>query len=329
MMLCLAETRSGGGVRAVVVIGLGLVGSALAAALRQRMSVSSELLLPLQWLDEATLRGDIQSAEGRLLALLPDGTGETCLKIAYCAGTAGFAATTAQTAAEFHTFQSVLRMAERIGERRPGIGLVMHMLSSAGGLFEGQVRVTGATQPSPRRAYGHLKLSQEQELWAASARLRKHAHRLTSVYGPIHGQQRRGLVATLIQNGIRHHLTQIVGRSTTLRDFVWVEDVASFLADTMLCDREALLPRATVLASGKPSSIMEIVRIVERVIRKPVYVNFPKNQTNSLDTTFAPDLCPQGWVPSDLQTNISRIYLNCLAFQTDHAASPLCRPRND
>jgi nucleoside-diphosphate-sugar epimerase len=115
------------------------------------------------------------------------------------------------------------------------------------------------------------------------------------------------LVSTLILNAVRQRVTHITGHMSTLRDFIFVEDVACFLSRLVLQD-EAQEPKTAVLAHAKPYSLFEIQGIVESVLGRRIYVSYSLDPTNREDITFSPAVLPPGWQPSDLRSNISRIY---------------------
>jgi len=138
-------------------------------------------------------------------------------------------------------------------------------------------------------------------------------YRLTSVYGYARPGQRLGLIGTLLLNGLRQRVSSISGRMSTLRDFTWVEDIARFMAGDML-NPEHRTPLATyLLASGTPSSIRAIQKIIEDVIGRAIYVSYAQEPSNFEDTTFERVADAGLWVSSDLRTNIKKIYYEALS----------------
>ncbi len=189
----------------------------------------------------------------------------------------------------------------------PAVRISFILLSSAGGLFEGQRYVGPETTPAPLRPYGSLKLAQEQELLNCSAPLARTIVRLTSVYGYIRQGQRRGLIPTLICNGLKQQVSYIYGKMATLRDFVWIEDVVDHLADLLTA---AALPgdSVTILAGDKPTSILEVQSLVERTLGRRIYLACLADTWNSEDITFSPAVCFRGRPGSDLRSTIRKIY---------------------
>ena len=146
-------------------------------------------------------------------------------------------------------------------------------------------------------------------------RLRKRVYRLSSVYGRVRKKQRRTLIPTLIVNGLRQSQSQIYSRPNTLRDFVWLDDISQFIVDRMLEEvvHSNTNPLATyTLASGKPTSAMEAVQEVERVLGRKLYVSFSPRPRNDEDITFASDVLPSDWYPCSIRTGIRQIFCEML-----------------
>ncbi len=140
-----------------------------------------------------------------------------------------------------------------------------------------------------------------------SASIDKAIYRPTSVYGYLRKQHRIGLISAFILKGIRQQVVNITGQMDTLRDFIWVEDIANFLANALLTDVAEPIPTPYVLGSGKPSSISEIKRYVELALERKIYVNYSLDLTNSEDIIFSPKVFPLDLHPSDLQATIRHI----------------------
>jgi nucleoside-diphosphate-sugar epimerase len=305
-MILLTDSGADRPAQILVVLGAGLIGTATARALSRRAPLSRRTL-PLDWNDAGIQARQLAALEGEITrALVQAANASPCLSLLWSAGRAGFNADHAETAGELASFQAALGLAKRIAMDAPGAQVAFHLISSAGGLFEGQRQVSRDAVPAPCRAYSLLK--QRQEELVAAAPIASRVYRLSSVYGYMLPGQRMGLISQLLLNGIRHRLTHITGRMSTLRDFVFVEDIADFLARSMLSDDACRSAPPVILAQGKPTSIWEIRRLVENVLGHPLYVSYSLIPENSADTTFAPAALPAGWRPSDLGSNIRRIY---------------------
>jgi UDP-glucose 4-epimerase len=210
---------------------------------------------------------------------------------------------------ELKTFSEVLSMAERLARCRP---TRFHLISSAGGLFEGQRFVTRHSSPAPRRAYGRMKLSQEEMLERSAGTLGGRVYRVASAYGFIRDRFRPGIVSRLILDGLRRVVTPITGRMTTLRDFVFVPDVAAYIADRLCEEPDGVTYGATFLAHSRPCSLLEVQHAVEEAMGHKLHVTYSMDPLNSADITFSPEVLPAGWRPSDLRVNVGIIYRDAL-----------------
>lgn len=300
-------TTAGCGERApsiVAIFGAGLTGGAVASRIESVGRACRETL-PLDWAQPARQIDQLRAIEERILA---GGGDPGPVTVLWSAGRAGFGATLGEVGDELAAYRRVLDLAGRIAARSPAAPLTFVLLGSAGGLFEGQSRVDRSSVAAPRRPYGTLKLEQESLLLASPTPMVKKIYRLTSVYGFIRPGQRQGLIPSLIANGLHRRVCHITGQMSTLRDFVWVDDVARFLAAAMLDRDERSRDSVSTLASAKPSSILEIQRIVESTLRRRLFVSYSNSASNSEDITFSPDLLPPGWSPSDVRSSVRRIY---------------------
>lgn len=309
---------------AVAAFGVGLIGSSVAEALQRERPLRRQIC-PMDWDRPAIQADQLSFIEGELAAVLNRSAGQAdglparggdpagTVGILWSAGKAGFSSSGEETAAELSSYRAVLQMAERLGSSFPGSKVTFSLASSAGGLFEGQRAVDPASEPAPLRPYGQLKLDQERMLQDCRAPLCKRIYRLSSVYGYVSAKHRRGLIPTLILNGIRHQVSAITGRMDTLRDFVWVEDVAAMMASDLLDERRQPAESISVLASAKPSSLYEIQGLIEAVLGHRLYVTFSTEAQNSLDITFARAVLPTGWWTTDLSTCIQKIYRHAVS----------------
>lgn len=304
---------------AVALFGAGMIGSAIANSLRQSADLNA-VVLPLEWRRNDLFPGQLAAIESRISNELSDRSNSTRstggLQFIWCAGRAGFSATEGEIAGELDRFKQVLQSVERQAECHPGTTTTMVLMSSAGGLFEGQRGVGIDGIPAPRRPYSRLKLQQEKLLLNSPAPLTRKIYRLTSVYGYIRSQQRRGLIPTLIANGLRQRSSQITGFATTMRDYVWIEDVADYVSQALLNEESAGTDSLETLASGKPSSILEIQQIVEQSICRPLYVRYVPDATNGMAITFDASVLPRNWRPNELSTTVRKIVVDALTHQT-------------
>jgi hypothetical protein len=71
-----------------------------------------------------------------------------------------------------------------------------------------------------------------------------------------------------------------------------------------------------MLVSGKPSTILEIKKNVEDVIKKRLYVNYLLDPSNEENNSFSPSVMPHDWCPSSLRQSIHIIYNDALSSGT-------------
>lgn len=297
------------------VFGVGLIGSSVVEALA-RSGAYRASAVQISWDDQLARREQLERLEGRLAAELPRvrAGAELCrLGIVWSAGRAGFGASTVEVDRELESFRDVLALAGRVAWRLPFTTVTFGLISSAGGLFEGQRSVSAASRPAPRRPYGIAKMQQERLLAEADEPLGRRIYRLTSVYGHLVPGWRTGLASALILNGVRRKVTHITGRMDTLRDFVWADDVGRFVACDLRAGSRVRVVPPRLLASARPSSIHEVQKIVERVLGRRIYVSFGSGEANSENITFSPRSVADGWESSDLPTNAREIYLRALS----------------
>lgn len=298
--------------KVVAIFGAGLIGHAIFSALMMRCSGAASYT-DVTWRDSVARRDQFASIESRIAANLSSGM---TLDVVWSAGRAGFLSPPEETAVELQIFRDVLEMSGRLVQSHDLRASSFRLVSSAGGLFEGQRVVTSSSVPAPRRPYGELKLSQERLLQSAPFFSRRRIDRVTSVYGRLRPGVRPGLVSKLVADALRRTTTHITGTISTLRDFVFVDDVAAYIAADVL-DHDEARPEVCVLARARPCSLLEVQNVVEDVIGRKVYVSYGADRVNSEDITFSANAIPAGWRPSDLRGNIGTIYRAALEGSVD------------
>lgn len=299
--------EAGGRRRLVTLFGAGLIGTAVARALR-RGGASAWVTLPYDWTADQEAQAE-QWAEirGRLAAWTgPEGSTEW--HWIWAAGRAGFAGTAEQTLGEEVNFR---RLLERVTEDRVAPGRpYLHLVSSAGGLFEGQMNVTPASRPAPLRPYGELKARQEAAVEAVvegglvpGAEI----YRPSSVYGRVDRRFRMGLIPVLVVNGLSYRESLIFGAVQTLRDYVLVDDIGHFLARRVE-DGGAAGLRRHFLVGGASHAIFEILHRVKQVIGRPPYVKYVAQAQFARGNSYARRCLPAGFAATDVETGIRLVY---------------------
>lgn len=301
-MVVLSSTRSTTTKRAIVIIGVGLVGS----------SIVKSLLL-FENFHVQKLKSDWRRLDNFITDLAAIADEFKLEKInqvdwVWSAGKAGFAAVEEEVQREFAFFEAFLKQIATFKSRYGGqVKSRTHLVSSAGGLFEGQRVMSRHASPLPKRPYGHLKLRQERlliEMFPGESLV----YRPSSIFGFYAKGQRVGLITNLIVNTLRAGTTSIFGKIDTLRDYVWCGDVANFIALKIWFDFGNETEEIHFLVSGKPTSIFEIQYTIQTITNLKVLQKFDKNFSNADQIVFSQNIVSDGWRSSPLDTCIRQIF---------------------
>jgi len=305
-MIVINSTSSDDSQRCVVALfGLGLIGREIANACLSRAGTEA-IRVPFQWTDRSSRLTDLSHVEAAIHSSAKPGSR---VDFVWSAGKAGFMSNDGDTQTELETFREALTLAERVAERQH-VTVTFHLISSAGGLFEGRCDVTRKEKPAPRRPYGRLKLAEEELVTSCRALSAYAVYRVASTYGHLRRGSRAGLVTQLISDGLLRRVTHISGKMATLRDFVFAADVGQYVASKIFAsERDAGI---FFLARTRPACLFEVQHIVERTMGRKLYVVYSV-ESNAADITFAPDVSPSDWHPSELQPNVGSIYRRALS----------------
>ena len=231
------------------------------------------------------------------------------LDILWSAGKCGFSATEDDAINEFACFEKVLKCIINIKLPVSNLTVTVHLISSAGGIFEGLRQNQLELKPAPLRPYGDLKLKQEQFVLSLPSYIHKKIYRPSSVYGFINLKQRMGLIPTLIYNGLSHRVSTIFGEFSTLRDYIFCLDIGRFVGDKIINPGQEL-ENFYLIASSKPSSIGEVQKAIEDTIGRKIYINFVKFRNNRRDICFYKNQIPKDLNPLYIRTGAQRVYYN-------------------
>lgn len=298
-----------GASRLDLLFGLGVIGNEVRRALLRQQPLAEAAhafswLPPAQAVEADAIDAEVAARWGRLT----DSGRPVRINVVWSAGRGGFDLTTAGFAEELASFRRVTDLAAALA-RRADARVAFHMLSSAGGLFEGQTGVAPDTAPAPRRLYGQLKLAQEEYLAAHAGEFERHVYRPSTVYGFAGYEKRMGLVVRLIWDKIGNRVTEIFGSLQTTRDYLLVSDAARFIATRMADVPDGRRNcRTWTLASGKPTSINEVIRVIDRVVPGRSYLLLRPTKANCEHNSFRPAAVPPGLAPTDLETGIRITY---------------------
>ena len=291
--------------RIVFIFGVGLVGSAIVKSL-----ASFEKVDVREQKSDWRILDNFHLQLNDLSNMLPDRNLKR-VDWVWSAGKAGFAANENEVDSEFLFYQAflqeIVRLEEQFGIKEKSF---IHLVSSAGGLFEGQRVVSTNAEARPKRPYGHLKFKQEnllQDMFQNRCRI----YRPSSIFGFYEKGQRVGLITNLIINTFKSRVTSIYGKMDTQRDYVWVGDVGDFIARKIWFDFNGKKDDSNqihFLVSAKPTSIFEIIYTIQTITNLKVLQKFDKNFSNSDQIIFSRDIIPEGWSSSSLNTCIRKIY---------------------
>lgn len=306
--MLLLRLEKAGRTRLVTLWGAGLIGNAIAERL-QRSEAAAVQRLPFDWTaTSAEQRRQWEEIRKCLNAQIKTpAAGPVEWHWIWAAGRAGFGASSLQTEAELEQFQRVLEHASE----RPchHTSRHFHLVSSAGGLFEGQHHVQRSTAPKPLRPYGKLKATQETLLVAAARQDTVDIYRPSSVYGPIDRRFRMGLIPVLIDNGLNHRESVIFGSLQTLRDYVMVDDLGRFIGQRVVAVQRRELPvERHFLVTGSSNSIFEICHQVRAVIGRPIYLKYLEQVEFARGISFSRQCLPADFRPVEIRTGIRLVH---------------------
>lgn len=289
--------------RHVVLFGTGLIGGAIFDTLVTN-GFAKQMQVSLQWLTPEYIAHQIRTA---LLGIHLTGSE---IHWIWAAGKAGFSADEHQCASELATYRTILETIAELRSNQPDITHFFHQFSSAGGLFEGERDVYRDTLPTPKRPYGALKLAQEtlsHSCWNAENLF---IYRPSSVYGYIRAGQRSGLITTLLRNTMCSRTTLLTGKLSTLRDYVWAEDIARFVLKNIM---QPIVSGHLLLATGRPVSIHAVRHIVQNITHRPSYLKVASAGDNTANNTFRGSALPGGWMPTSVEINIRKILSDAIS----------------
>jgi len=304
-MLVLHKPGGGSPGSVAALFGLGLIGARLARRL-QGLGYATAAELPFSWGKRQDRGREVSDIAAGLKAMEQGAAGPRRLDIVWSAGQGGFGMDEEQVRRELADFADVLDLAAGLAQKPAQRAVRVHLLSSAGGLFEGQRNVTVSTPPAPKRCYGMLKLRQEQLLSQVEG-VTRIVYRPSSVYGFSGPGKRLGLIPTLLANGARYQVSTIYGAPDTLRDYVSVQDVAQFLARQV--DAAPGGSRTMILASARPTSLGEVLCAVETTLKRKMFITYRGDAScNTAHITFSRRTWPRDWRPCGIDVGIRTLW---------------------
>ena len=286
----------------VLLLGSGPLGSAIATDLSSRGRTRARAV-QIPW--ESRERAQTLT---RAVATLPEGARNV---VVWAAGRAGFSTGVETCEDERLAFEDVATSVETLAASRGPDAVSFHVVSSAGGLYEGLTRVRIDSPLTPRRPYGLLKHAQERRAEAMDARVPVAIYRVSSVYSDPRPGHRISLIGELIRNGIDRKVSSLYGRMDTLRDYVSNEEVGRHIG-RRITEPQVPGSRVEMLVAGRPASVSQVIDLVERALRRRLMVSFVE-AWNARDISFDPALRSADFRPEPLQTGIARLLLQYLS----------------
>lgn len=282
----------------IVIIGIGLIGSALV-----------QKLVKYKWLIQGQFKvvwGDPNFFKFNFFELISKNLNQPIGKVNFLwsAGKSGFNSGEAECLMENNHFRSFLESIETIVSKF-NFEFQIHLISSAGALFEGQMGVNSFSVPSPRRPYGFSKLWQEHLLAVKFPRSYT-LYRPSSVYGPVQTGKRVGLISKMVNSIQLNSEISIFGGMSTLRDFIWVDDVAKAIIENF--DSSYNNGTSVIfLVSAKPTSILEVSNIIFKVTRRRLFYRF-ESRLDFSSMSFSNQV--KSMYTISLETGIKLVYFN-------------------
>ena len=197
--------------------------------------------------------------------------------IIWAAGEATVSTPAEGTAGELSTLRALCEAVRELSAPASSAG-VFFVTSSAGGVYAGSANPPFSVDstPVPVSPYGELKLAQEaiaRELLAD--RCSVVIGRFSNLYGPGQNLDKlQGLISRLALSAATSKPVNIFVSLDTIRDYLYVDDAA--LATLALVSAATLRPpespATTIIASGEPTTIGQLIRTVNQVTKRKVPV---------------------------------------------------------
>lgn len=297
------------GVKIILLFGNGLIGSAISFELT-KFNYLEKSKFKFGWENESEIEiqlthifKEIKSIKNKIQSLT----------IIWSAGKVGFNSTISQAEAEFSFFKASVDGLGRFCSVNNMQKISSFILfSSAGGLHESQTNVYDPQCITLKRPYAKLKKRQEDFLLASNKIFRRNIIlRVSTVYPIYNFKGRLGLIAVLFLNSNKGKVSQFYGSENTLRDYISDEDIGKYVVK-MLESRIVDISEINYLISGKPTSIFEIKKFIEKILKQRMLIQYKYETTNSANISFNSNLKPKGLDVTNLHTNLCRIHKNLI-----------------
>lgn len=283
--------------RSLVIGSGGLLGKALTAEISRRGESVTRVAVP--WSDAPRAVEILTETIADFITGPQDGA--ESWRLFWCAGT-GVVSTGADVFADEKTMIDavLLGVAARVGT--PAAPGSVFFASSAGALYagSGEGPFDETSTPSPLAPYGRSKIALEAAFgqWAGALGAHLVTGRISNLYGPgqnIHKPQ--GLVSQLIAAHLEGRPSSIYVPLETVRDYLFVEDAAAMILDSLDLVESAESPGATLklFASQVGRSISEVIATVQETLGTELDIRTGENSSaalQALDLRFRSRVLP-------------------------------------
>jgi nucleoside-diphosphate-sugar epimerase len=291
----------------VLIFGVGMIGSYIINALRD-FQYASIAGVEIDWQDSDKR----SSCLGEILDLVENRRLVTeKVSIVWSAGKCNFHSSENEANRELLAFQEIVDFALKLKGQDKSASLDFHLVSSAGGLFEGQRLVIDTSIPFPLRPYGNLKLAQENSVRHSFKKGSFVIYRPSSVYGPMVQKSQQGLINNLIRNAQNRLVTILDSHVMALRDYVFAGDIGKYVAKR-ICFPVTMQNQSPIdfLVSSRCASIYEVVHKVQRILNIKLKYRLDQSFGNSSHITFSDRVLPVGWSPSTLDVGLRQFLMS-------------------
>lgn len=298
----------------VMIFGLGLIGQSVKLSLDRSTKFTSSTF-PFSWDSSKTREKQIKTILGYVNGHSNSYTCVEKIDVVIAAGKAGFANGVSVFTQEQESYDSIFSLIHSLSVKSDRT-IRVHFISSAGGLFEGLCNVELTTKISPLRPYGIAKYQLERCVSELPDEIVKFIYRPSSVYGYNGIRGRVGLIVAALRSITENSTVRIYAKPDTLRDYVFVEDIGRFLALNVLDTQRQ--SQVYLLASGKPTSTLELVKHIERITGRRLSVQYELSEENSSSNTYRPCALPSYWRSTSLETGV---YLTAMKIHQEMIAT--------
>lgn len=133
---------------------------------------------------------------------------------------------------------------------------------------------SAAAYGSPMTPYGASKLSAEKFLESLSENLEVLILRFFNVYGKGQSSEYAGVITRFINQAKRGEKLTIYGDGSSIRDFIYVDDVVKGIKKAIETRDPAYFAKPLDLGTGRGASVKKLARLVSRLAGEPLRVSF-------------------------------------------------------